>query len=128
MPGERIEQRPRLRAEQPPAEATLVIRGGRDAPDKLRSHAQRTARAWSLEGQPLLGVSVFAVLDVPLEERLRQRFANFRAIYLPTAARLAGHGFELLPTGQRPHFTIRLRRASDAELDRLLAALGAMLP
>ena len=65
---------------------------------------------------------------MPLEDLLRQRFANFRAIYLPTAARLAGHGFELLPTGQRPHFTIRLRRASDAELDRLLDCGGVVRP
>ena len=66
MPGERIEQRPRLRAEHLPAETTLVVRGGRDTADKLRSHAQRTARAWSLDGQPLLGISVFAVLGMPL--------------------------------------------------------------
>jgi hypothetical protein len=128
MTGIRIEQRAILRSELVPEGATIVVRGGSDTRDKLRRHAERTARAWSLDGQPFLGVSVFAVLDVALEELLRQRFANFRAIYLPTAARLAGHGFELLPTGQRPHFTIRLRRASDAELDRLLAALGDLRP
>jgi len=117
VPGERIEQRPRLRAEQPPAGTALVIRGGRDTPDKLRSHAQRTARAWSLDGQPLLGISLFAVLDMPLEELLRRRFATFRTIYLPTAGRLANCGFELLPTGLRPHFTVPLRRADDEERD-----------
>jgi hypothetical protein len=47
---------------------------------------------------------------------------------LPTASSIAGHGFELLPTGRRPHFTIRLRRADDAELSRLLAALGDLRP
>jgi hypothetical protein len=114
-----------LRAEQTPAETTLVIRGGRDTPDKLRSHAQRTARAWSLDRQPLLGISVFAVLDLQLGELLRRRFATFRTIYLPTAGRLAEHGFELLPTALRPHFTVRLRRADDLELRQLLAALGA---
>jgi hypothetical protein len=128
MTGIRIEQRALLRSELVAEGTTIVVGGGSDTRDKLRRHAERTARAWSLDGQPLLGVSVFAILDVPLEELLRQRFANFRAIYLPTAARLVGHGFELLPTGQRPHFTIRLRRASDAELDRLLAALGDLRP
>jgi hypothetical protein len=126
--GERIEQRLRLRAEQPPATTTLVIRGGRDSPDKLRSHVQRTARAWSLDGQPLLGISVFAVLDMPLDELLRRRFATFRTIYLPTVGMLAEHGFELLPTAQRPHFTVRLRRADDQELGQLLEALGAPQP
>jgi hypothetical protein len=66
MLGDRIEQRSRLRAEGPLAGTTLVIRGGRDSPDKLRSHVQRTARAWSLDGKPLLGISVFAVLGEPL--------------------------------------------------------------
>src|SRR5712691_6878018 len=128
MPGERIEQRPRLRAEQPPATTTLVIRGGRDTADKLRGHVQRTARAWSLDGQPLLGISVFAVRDLSLGELLRRRFATFRTIYLPTAGRLAEHGFELLPTAQRPHFTVRLRRADDQELVHLLEALGPPQP
>jgi hypothetical protein len=128
VPGERIEQRPRLRADQPPAGTTLVIRGGRDTPGKLRSHAQRTARAWSLDGQPLLGISVFAVLDLPLEEFLRRRFATFRTIYLPTAGRLTECGFELLPTGLSPHFTVRLRRADDQELGQLFVALGPVHP
>lgn len=65
---------------------------------------------------------------MPLDDLLRQRLANFRAIYLPTVARLASHGFELLPTGQRPHFTVRLRHADELELDRLLVALGDSQP
>jgi hypothetical protein len=124
----RVEQRPLLRAEQEPAPAATVVRGGRDTRDKLRRHAQRTARAWSLDGKPLLGISVFAVLGASLEDLLRRRFASFRTIYLPTVARLAGRGFELLPTGQRPHFTVRLRCGDNEELDRLHAALGAVEP
>lgn len=128
MPGHRIDQRPRLRAEEPPARATVVVRGGRDTPEKLRSHVQRTARAWSLDGQPLLGISVFAVLGEPLDGLLRRRFATFRTIYLLTVGGLADRGFELLATGQRPHFTVRLRRAGDQELGELLEALGAVQP
>jgi hypothetical protein len=124
----RIEQRVLLRPEQVPRGATIVVRGGSDTRDKLRRHAQRTARAWSLDGQPLLGISVFAVLDMPLEDLLCRRFANFRSIYLPTVALLADYGFELLPTGQRPHYTVRLRRADAPELDLLLAALGDLRP
>jgi hypothetical protein len=125
VPGERIEQRTRLRAEQPLAAATLISRGGADTVDKLRRHAERTERAWALDGVPLLGVSVFAVLDMPLDDLLRRRFASFRTICLPTAGRLAEYQFELLPTGQRPHFTVRLHSTDGPELDRLLAALGA---
>jgi hypothetical protein len=117
-----------LRGEQLLAATTLVIRGGRDSADKLRRHAQRTARAWSLDGQPLLGISVFAVLDMPLDDLLRRRFATFRTIYLPIVGRLAEYGFELLPTALRPHFTVHLRRADDQELGQLLKALGPPQP
>jgi hypothetical protein len=72
----RIEQRELLRAEVPPSETTMVVRGGLDTVDKLHSHAQRTARAWSLDGRPLLGISVFAVLGVSLEELLERRFPH----------------------------------------------------
>jgi hypothetical protein len=117
-----------LRDEQPLPGTMLVVRGGRDTADKLRGHAQRTARAWALDGQPLLGISVFAVLGISLDDLLRRRFASFRLIYLPTAGQLAGRGFELLATGQRPHFTVRLHRADEAELAELLAALGRVRP
>ena len=126
MPGERIDQRPRLRAESLPADTTVVVRGGRDTVGKLQRHAQRTARAWSLYGQPLLGISVFAVLDMSVDELLRRRFATFSTIHLSTSGQLREHGFELLPTGQRPHFTVRLQRADGPELGHLLAALGAL--
>ena len=62
-----------------------MVRGGRDSVEKLRRHAQRTARAWSLDGRPLLGISVFAVAGIGLEDLLARRFASFRTIYLPTA-------------------------------------------
>jgi hypothetical protein len=128
VPAGRIEQRGLLRAEQPLAQTTIVVRGGRDTPDKLRGHVQRTARAWSLDGQPQLGISVFAVLGMPLEELLQRRFATFRTIYLPLAGQLGEHGFELLATGRRPHYTVRLRRADDPELAELLVALGLARP
>lgn len=124
----RIEQRKLLRVEQPLPETTIVVRGGRDTLDKLRSHSQRTARAWSLDGQPLLGISVFAVLGIGLDDLLARRFASFRTIYLPTAGQLRQDGFELLATGQRPHYTVQMRRADDPELEELLAALGATRP
>ena len=101
-----------------------MVRGGRDTADKLLNHALRTARAWSLDGYPLLGISVFAVLDRSLDTPLRQRFATFRTVYLPTVEDLTSVGFELLPTALRPHFTVRLRDAEPKELERLLVALG----
>ena len=57
-----------------------------------------------------------------------RRFTSFRTIYVPAVGQLAESRFELLPTGQRPHFTVRLRDADAPELDRLLKALGAAQP
>ncbi len=65
---------------------------------------------------------------MPLDDLLRRRFTSFRAVHMPTVGRLAEGQFELLPTGRRPHFTVRLHSADDSELDRLLAALGAAQP
>lgn len=113
-----------MRAEPPLSETTVLVRGGPDTQGKLGRHAHRTARAWSLDGQPLLGISVFAILDIPLNDLLAARFATYRVIHLPTAVALLGRGFDLLPTGLRPHYTVRLRRADDAELNELLDALG----
>lgn len=67
---------------------------------------------------------MFAVVGIALDELLARRFATFRTVYLPTAGQLGGHGFELLATGQAPHYTVWLRRADDQELGELLAALG----
>jgi len=128
MPEQRIEQRELLRAEQPLPGTTIVVRGGRDTVDKLRSHALRTARAWSLDGLPLLGISVFAVPGMALDELLARRFATFRTVYLPTVSKLGERGFELLATGQQPHYTVRLRSADNQELGELLAALGPAQP
>lgn len=134
----RINQDPRLSRSQlrtlftghdgTPAGHHDGTQGGPDTVGKLRRHAERTARAWALDGRPLFGISVFAVLDVTLDDLLRRRFTSFRAVHMPSVGRLADGQFELLPTGRRPHFTVRLQSADDSELDRLLAALGAAQP
>lgn len=118
-----IEQRALLRIGDAPAEAVVIVRGGSDSVDKLRRHALRTARAWSLDGNPLFGVSVFAAVDMPVPSLLRARFGSFRTVHLTTVGELT-HSFELLPTGRAPHYTVRLRSAEEPELAMLLAVLG----
>jgi hypothetical protein len=124
----RLEQRALLRREEALVGTTMLVRGGSDTHDKLRRHIERTARAWALDGRPLLGISVFAVVHTTLTTLLRRRFTNFRMIYLPSFADFSERGFELMPTGQRPHFTVRLREATDTQVNRLLAALGDAQP
>ncbi len=78
----------RLRPEDPPGGDVLVIRGGPDTTGTLGQDAARTAEFWALEGVPLLGISVFAVLGMPLDQLLRDRFSRFSVIHplckLPT--------------------------------------------
>jgi hypothetical protein len=104
---------------------TLVVRGGRDTPDKLRGHVSGTAHAWSMDGQPLLGISVFALLGEPLDDLLRRRFAAFaRSTCPPRAGWLSGDS---------SFWPLRSARASPCvfatpttrSFVRLLAAFGA---
>jgi hypothetical protein len=100
----------------------LLARGGPDTIERLRKDARRTARRFAPDGRPLLGISVAAAVDVPLDDLLcGAPFARFADVYTPTAAQL--RAFELLPTFRRPHFTVRLQRADYPELDQLLSAL-----
>ena len=105
------ELRPLLRTEEPLAGTVLLARGGPDTIERLRKDASRTARRFSLDGWPLLGISVAAAVDVPPDELLRDApFVRFADVYTPTF--------------RRPHFTVRLQRADDPELNQLLSALG----
>jgi hypothetical protein len=111
--SDRIEQRSRLRSERL-LDAARVLRGGPDTIDKLRRHAARTARAWSLDGVPLLGVSVFVALDDAGGASLPALFEQmrwYRLVHVREVGDVAAAGFTLLPTGARPHFTVRLERA-----------------
>ena len=85
-------------------------------PGQLQRHAlSRTARpgrwtagrCWASRSPPVLG-SRSMICSPPV--------CHVRTIYLPSAGMLAEHGFELLPTAQRPHFTLRLHRADESEL------------
>jgi hypothetical protein len=114
VPGDRIEQRLRLRAEPPLSQAAVGVRGGPDARGKLARHAHRTARAWSLDGNPLLGISAFAILDIPLNELLSARFATYRMIR-QRAPTLTYHPRSAYPAAQ-----VR-RAAPDTPPDRVWA-------
>lgn len=125
---QREEQRDKLRREESPADAVSVVRGGRDTLDKLRVHARRTHRAWSLDGAPIFGVSVFCALDdigpASLDGLLAGRLLTYRFVHVTTVGTLRTAGFLMVPTGSRPHYTVTLGTDDDEELGRFLAALG----
>lgn len=76
--------RPRVR-EEPRSDDIVVVRGGPDTLAKLAAHAQRTHRAFSLDGAPFWGVSVFCALDeigpASLDTILVVKMANYRLVH-----------------------------------------------
>jgi hypothetical protein len=128
---DREELRPRLRAEPSPADTIVVVRGGPANARQLTTHAERTHKAFQLDGVPLWGVSVFAALDDigPASlDGLLQRLWSYRVVHLPTVGQRTEAGFPLLPTFARPHFTLQLSTTDEPEIDRLVAALGPENP
>jgi hypothetical protein len=106
--------------------ATVVVRGGPDSLAKITAHALRLARAYALDGDPVLGISVFAALDdigpASLEGVLAGKLSTYRVVHLATAGELQDAGFVLLPTFGRPHMTLLLGVLDRAEV--LLKIVG----
>ena len=107
-----------LRGEDPPDDATTVIRGGEQgiAPDTLRRTATR-----SFDEFGFYGISVFVALDGSVAELCRDVDAirRYGRIRRSTVGRLRRAGFPLIATGRRPHFDIVLPDLTDDTLGRL---------
>lgn len=106
----RIEQSGRLRNESPPDDAVVVVRGGPNTADKIAHHAAKSAELWSYEGVPFEGISVYLALGEPGGQSLDSVLASmstYRVVHLATVGQFRAHGFDLLATGRRPHFTLR---------------------
>lgn len=126
----RDELRLRVRAGEVPRVSSVIIRGGPDTPSLLRTHARRLHRAFTLDGEPVFGVSVFVALDDvgPASERgiLSGKLRTYPSIYRCTVADLAGRGLGVLATFTRPHYTVVLPDLG--ALEDMSAALGAHRP
>lgn len=122
------ELRRHIRDEPAPDEATVVVRGGPDNLTKFARHAMRTGRAYVLDGEPLLGVSVFLALDdagpASLDGLLSGRMETYRVVYTASVADVREAGFGLLATFGRPHYTLILPDTSQSTLGTVAAALG----
>jgi hypothetical protein len=116
-----------VRDETAPREATVIVRGGPDTVEKLIAHAERVRRAFVLDGEPVLGISVFAALDdigpASVDGILAGKLASYRVVHLAPLRDLVGAGFAVLPTFGRPHMTVVL-----GGLDRVEALLATLGP
>jgi hypothetical protein len=115
-----------VRAEPAPQEATILVRGGPDTSEKLTAHAERLRRRYVLDGEPVLGISVFAALDdigqASLDGILSGKLATYRLVHLAPLRVFGLADFVILPTFGRPHMTVVLRSLD--WIESLLAALG----
>lgn len=111
----------------------LLLRGGRDVPDKLLRQAATLERRFTYAGTPARGISMFAARDADDERRvLAQKlptFPNYRRVAAELLVELA----LLLPTFSAPHWTLLFRRpggpveAENTIIRRLLDVLGEPL-
>jgi hypothetical protein len=107
-----------LRTEQPPDDATVVIRGGVLSRASIEQAASR-----SLDLFGILGISVEGAVGVSVLDACRtsERLAAYRRIRLSTFGRVRAAGFAMLATFDAPHFTLVLPDLSElttARLDR----------
>lgn len=114
-----------LRAEQPPDDATVVLRAGLMTVDNVNRSAQRTFDTYAVYGLSVEGVIDQSVLDAC---RTSARIASYRQIRLSTFGRLRAAGFALLATFDRPHFTIVLPDLSELTVARLSSCFDAPIP
>jgi hypothetical protein len=104
----------------------LLVRGGPDSTTKLRRHAERTPRAFLLDGQPVLGISMFAALDREGTDSwdgvLSTKLTTYKFVHTAPAHAIVTAGFAIVPTFHRPHVTIVIESADD--IPALLHVLG----
>jgi hypothetical protein len=104
-----------LRDEDPPSDATVIIRAGVLEPASITRALSR-----SFDRYAVLGISVEGALDASVLETCQQspRLAPYRRIRLTTVARIHTNGFVLLPTFDIPHFTLVVPDASELTIAR----------
>jgi hypothetical protein len=96
-----------------------------DSAAKLRRHAERMHRAFRLDGNPVLGLSMFGPLDAvgsdSREGILSERLSTYRLVYFVSAGKITATGLAVVPTFRRPHVTVLLWSTDDvpAPLDML---------
>jgi hypothetical protein len=98
-----------IRAEPPPPDHWLVLRGGIDSPAGLRSKLNRSR---DLFGSALISVVVIDPFD--LDHALRSRvLVGYNVITIAEVQTLIAADFRLLPTFRAPHYSVEFGDTSD---------------
>ena len=119
---------PLIRAEEPPTDAVVVIRGGPITAAKIVEHAARQEAVYSYRGEPMVAISVD--LTIPgwsVERILRERMWSRSRYATATVGALRSAGYELVPTSRTPHYSIVLSEASEVAAVDLLSHFAPTL-
>lgn len=105
-----------VRAAEPPADATVIIRAG-----VMETGSITRALSRSFDRYAVFGLSVEGALGTSILETCQHspRLAPYRRIRLTTVERIRSSGFTLLPTFELPHFTLVVPDTSEQTLARL---------
>ncbi len=116
---------PMLRDEDPPDEAAAVIRAGPVTAEKIVEHANRELARFTYRGEPLAAISVdVTVGGWDVDRILRERLWSRSRYALAAAGDLRAADYELLPTANRPHYSLVLPSATFEDAVALLAHFG----
>lgn len=111
----------RLRDEPAPDGAVLVVRAGLLASSTVEDTCKKNYREFGF-----YGVSVFAALDLPVDElcRAEDALSRYSRIRVASCAAVRRNGFPILPTHRRPHFDVVLSDLQGDTIDRLTSCFG----
>jgi len=105
-----------------------VVRGGPIAAQKVAEHAQRQEALFTFRGQPMVAISVDLTVEGWTVDRILAERMQTRSSYASAMVGvLRAAGYELVPIGRAPHYSLILPGTSDAEAAALLALLGPTL-
>jgi hypothetical protein len=122
--GQPIE--PLIRADEPPADAVVVIRGGPIAVAKIVEHAHRQQAVFTYRGEPMIAISVDLTIEGWTVERiLRERMWSRSSYATTTVGELRAAGYELVATSSAPHYSVILPSASELVAAEFLSHFGA---
>jgi hypothetical protein len=112
-----------IRDEVPPDDTVVVVRGGLAAADSIR----RTAEvSHALHG--FYGVSVFLAFELTVEDLVRRTpelsSERYKQLRTTTVGRIRQAGFQLLASGEWPHYDIVLADLGDETVERVRLCFG----
>jgi hypothetical protein len=128
MTDERRPIEPLIRDEAVPDDTVVVIRGGPIAAEKIVEHALRQRALFTYRGEPMIAISTYLTVSGWNVERILHQLMRSRSRYATAlVGGLRTSGYEFVPTGRVPHFSLTLPAATFGEAAALLAHFGPTL-